>query len=190
MSAAKNPNNDPSMDDILASIRKIISDDEARAQISGQKPGAPLSHPPGISPSPRQSPPSDDVLLLTDLVEEPTKGPGMSSNTQPSQPRIDPIKAAEMPQPSVEGPADGSLVGPSVVGVASTAFARLNQAVQDSVPPPAAPDPGPAISNGGKTIEDLVKEMLRPMLKEWLDKNLPPMVERYVEREISRLTRR
>ena len=43
---------------------------------------------------------------------------------------------------------------------------------------------------GGKTLEDLVKEMLRPMLKEWLDRNLPPMVERYVEREIVRLTRR
>lgn len=191
MTAAKDPNNDPSMDDILASIRKIISDDEARAQTSGQKPGALSNHPPGIPPSPRQSSPRDDVLLLTDLIEEPTKGPGMSSNTQPSPPpRIDPIRAAEMPQPSVEGPTDGSLVGPSVVGVASTAFARLNQAVQDSVPPPAAPDPGPAIGNSGKTIEDLVKEMLRPMLKEWLDKNLPPMVERYVEREISRLTRR
>ena len=95
-----------------------------------------------------------------------------------------------MPQPSVEGPSDGLLVGPGVAGVATTAFARLNQAVQDSVPPPAAPEPGPALGDGGKTIEDLVKEMLRPMLKEWLDKNLPPMVERYVEREISRLTRR
>jgi cell pole-organizing protein PopZ len=36
----------------------------------------------------------------------------------------------------------------------------------------------------------MVKEMLRPMLKEWLDRNLPPMVERIVEREIVRLTRR
>ena len=61
--------------------------------------------------------------------------------------------------------------------------------MQDSVPAPAAPDPGPTMGNG-KTMEDLVKEMLRPMLKEWLDKNLPPMVERFVEREIVRLTRR
>ncbi len=185
MSAAKDPNNDPSMDDILASIRKIISDDEARAQISGQKPGAP-----GMPPLPRPTSPRDDVLLLTDLVEEPTKGQGTSPDAKASPPRIDPVKAAEMPQPSVDVPTDGSLVGPGVAGVATTAFARLNQAVHDSVPPPAAPDPGPALGNGGKTIEDLVKEMLRPMLKEWLDKNLPPMVERYVEREISRLTRR
>jgi cell pole-organizing protein PopZ len=95
-----------------------------------------------------------------------------------------------MPQPSVEPHAEPSLVGPAVVGAASSAFARLNQAVQDSVPPPIAPDPGPAMSGNGKTVEDLVKEMLRPMLKEWLDRNLPPMVERYVEREIVRLTRR
>jgi len=188
MSVAKNPNNDPSMDDILASIRKIISDDEARAQISGQKVGAP-PHPPGISPSPRQAPSHDDVLLLTDLVEEP-KRQETSSGAQPSPPRLDPAKVADMPQPPVEDPSDGSLVGSGVAGVATTAFARLNQAVQDSVPPPAAPEPGPALGDGGKTIEDLVKEMLRPMLKEWLDKNLPPMVERYVEREISRLTRR
>ena len=41
-----------------------------------------------------------------------------------------------------------------------------------------------------RNLEDIVKELLRPMLKEWLDKNLPTMVERFVEREIVRLTRR
>ena len=46
------------------------------------------------------------------------------------------------------------------------------------MPPPVAPDPGPSVGGSGKTVEDLVKEMLRPMLKEWLDRNLPPMVER------------
>lgn len=114
----------------------------------------------------------------------------MSPANSPESPRIDPAKVADMPQPSIDAPADGTLVGAAVAGTASSAFARLNQAVRDSVPVPAAEDPGPALGNGGKTIEDLVKEMLQPMLKEWLDKNLPPMVERYVEREISRLTRR
>ena len=98
----------------------------------------------------------------------------------------DPARAAEMPQPSVDHSPDGGLVGSNVVGVANSAFARLNQAVQESVPPPSAPESGPAVDGNGKTIEDLVKEMLRPMLKDWLDRNLPPMVER----EISRLTRR
>jgi cell pole-organizing protein PopZ len=96
-----------------------------------------------------------------------------------------------MPQPTIE-PAptsDQALVAAGVAGVALSAFDRLSQAVQDSVPAPQASDPGPTMA-GGKTLEDLVKEMLRPMLKEWLDRNLPPMVERFVEREIVRLTRR
>jgi len=109
----------------------------------------------------------------------------------PPLPRIDPMRATEMPQPSFEAaarPADSSLVGGGAADSATSAFARLNQVVQDSVPPPAAHDPGSVVS--GKTVEDMVKEMLRSMLKEWLDRNLPQMVERLVEREIARLTRR
>lgn len=214
------PNKDPSMDDILASIRKIISDDEARAQVGSLRNANPGERPPVIPPElPSPSPTSarDDVLLLTEIVEEPKSMP----NEQPTPLRaVDPVNAAEMPQPSTEpsavkpsavkpsieekplsgtsasekptgeGRSGETLVGAGVAGVASSAFARLNQAVQDSVPPPAATNPGPSVGGSGQTIEDLVKEMLRPMLKDWLDTNLPPMVERYVEREIARLTRR
>ena len=187
--------NDPSMDDILASIRKIISDDEARAQVSSQQAalqsGRPAVTPPRIGPEgePKlHAAGRDDVLLLTDLIEEPR------SDTVPPPiplPRIDPVRAAEMPQPSIEPArtADSTLVGGGTAGSTASAFARLNQAVQDSVPPPAAADPGPVVASG-KTVEELVKETLRPMLKEWLDQNLPQVVERYVEREIVRLTRR
>jgi cell pole-organizing protein PopZ len=193
MSDPRSANNDPSMDDILASIRKIISDDEARAQVNNQRTAPDAGRPAGAQPSearteqkPRAS--HDDVLLLTDLVEDPQPD-GEGASPMPL-PRIDPARAAEMPQPSVDHPADSSLVGSGVAGVAASAFARLNQAVQDSVPPPSAQDPGPFVGGNGKTVEDLVKEMLRPMLKDWLDRNLPPIVERYVEREIARLTRR
>lgn len=188
---------DPSMDDILASIRKIISDDEARAQVGSLRSANSGERPPVIPPSPPSPPPSrEDVLLLTEIVEEPKS----MSNEQPSPLRaVETVNPAEMSQPASEGSPPlpslsagavkaESLVGDGVAGVASSAFARLNRAVQDSVPPPAAANPGPSV--GGQTIEDLVKEMLRPMLKEWLDTNLPPMVERYVEREIARLTRR
>lgn len=191
------PNKDPSMDDILASIRKIISDDEARAQVGSLRNANSGERPPVIPPSPPSPPPTrDDVLLLTEIVEEPKS----MSNEKPTPLRaVESMNPAEMPQPANEAPpvqpspSTGAvkadlLVGDGVAGVASSAFARLNQAVQDSVPPPAATNPGPSV--GGQTIEDLVKEMLRPMLKEWLDTNLPPMVERYVEREIARLTRR
>lgn len=189
-------NNEPSMDDILASIRKIISDDEARAQGAGPRLGAPSRPAEIVPPVPPRPTPGEDVLLLTDIVEEPKS----MSNAEPTPSRVDPVNPAEMPQPSTEPtamekpvsekPAAETLVGAGVAGVASSAFARLNQAVQDSVPPPAASNPGPSVGGSGQTIEDLVKEMLRPMLKDWLDTNLPPMVERYVEREIARLTRR
>jgi hypothetical protein len=189
--------NDPSMDDILASIRKIISDDEARAQVSSPQAtahpsGRPAMTPPriGLDGEPKlHAGARDDVLLLTDLIEEPK-----SAAVPPPipLPRIDPVRAAEMPQPSIDParPGDSSLVGGRVAGTTASAFARLNQAVQDSVLPPAAADPGPVVGTGGKTVEELVKETLRPMLKEWLDQNLPQLVERYVEREIVRLTRR
>ena len=185
MSEPKNAGNDPSMDDILASIRKIISDDEARAQVSSDEATVQARGRPAVVPPTAGR---DDVLLLTDLIEEPK-----SAVVPPPipLPRIDPVRAAEMPQPSIEPvrPADSTLVGGGVAGSAASAFARLNQAVQDSVPAPAADNPGPALASG-KTVEELVKETLRPMLKEWLDQNLPQLVERYVEREIVRLTRR
>ena len=196
MSEARGANNDPSMDDILASIRKIISDDEARAQVGRQQASNPSIRPtvvPGSEPRSATAPADagrDDVLLLTDLIEEPGPGATDAKSAPIPLPRIDPAQAAEMPQPSVEPPPGEALVGSGVVGAASSAFARLNQAVQESVPQPAAHEPGPSVDGNGKTIEDLVKEMLRPMLKEWLDRNLPPMVERFVEREIVRLTRR
>ena len=100
------------------------------------------------------------------------------------QPIIDPTPNAVPPA------SDPSLVGTSVAGAASSAFDRLSQAMKQSEAPPAATEPGPVIGSQGKTLEDLVKETLRPVLKDWLDKNLPPMVERLVEREIARLIRR
>jgi cell pole-organizing protein PopZ len=217
MSDPKNAGSDPSMDDILASIRKIISDDEARAQMTNQRtsgpqgPGQtaklsvlPLPEPELKSRSDRQ----DDVLLLTeDLMEDP-KAPLRPADVMLAPPNLQPprpvealgpaeppsldktvVRAPERARAPVVNP-DAPLIDGSAAGAAADAFARLNQAVQESVPMPAATDPGLQIGGKPQTIEDLVKEMLRPMLKEWLDRNLPGVVERYVEREIVRLTRR
>ncbi len=208
--------NDPSMDDILASIRKIISDDEARAQVGGNA----MPAPPAAANNAGERPATtsragltanrDDVLLLTDLIEEPKAEAPIAPVAPAPQPvapqRIDPVRASEMPQPSFEpmptptpAPAaasfEPSIVASSAAGAASSAFDRLNQVVEErrtapgSAPAPS-PMPSPVVGASGKTIEDLVKEMLRPMLKDWIDRSLPPMVERLVEREIARLTRR
>lgn len=200
--------NDPSMDDILASIRKIISDDDARAQSGEQRasdhPGR-MTLPTGgdVRPS-SSSPAADDVLLLTDLIEE---GQPVPSAPPPPPPRNDPAPIQSpstppdwshppMPQPTSDVPQGqaspmSALVESEAAGATMSALQRLNQAMQDSAPPVVASDPGPSLGGGSsKTIEDMVGEMLRPMLKEWLDKNLPSLVEGIVEREISRLTRR
>src|SRR5476649_35372 len=115
--------NDPSMDDILASIRKIISDDEARAQVSGSAapPSAPANAPVDFrSAGPRTAGNGsrEDVLLLTDLIEEPTLS---ASQPEPVAPtpipvqRIDPVSASEMPQPSFEtAPAPSPASAPPV----------------------------------------------------------------------------
>lgn len=199
--------NDPSMDDILASIRKIISDDEARAQVSGN--AAPPVHPANAPIDLRSAGPRavgngsrEDVLLLTDLIEEPTFSAPQPEPVAPTPipvQRIDPVSASEMPQPSFEtapaprpAPApsfEQPLAASSAAGAATSAFDRLNQVVEERKAAPIAM-PAMAIGAGGKTIEELVKEMLRPMLKEWIDRSLPPMVEQLVEREIARLTRR
>lgn len=194
MSNGPRSNNDPSMDDILASIRKIISDDEARAQVGepSVRPEAANAEPLSVASSEFAPavPKREDVLLLTDLIEEPNQA--ATPNIQPTPiplPQIDPVSAP--PMSDHDSSTSEPLIGTSVAGATSSAFERLNQAVQDSVPPPRAAEPGPSLGTaGGKTIEQLVQDMLRPMLKDWLDRNLPPIVERYVEREIVRLTRR
>ena len=102
MSEARSANNDPSMDDILASIRKIISDDEARAQVGRQQASNPSTRP-TVAASAQPQPDTagrDDVLLLTDLIEEPRSGPADARPMPMPMPRIDPAQAAEMPQPS------------------------------------------------------------------------------------------
>ena len=71
-------------------------------------------------------------------------------------------------------PPQQPLMSTSTVTAVNSAFNALAQTV---------------LSNNARTLEDLVKEMLRPMLKSWLDDNLPGMVERIVRAEIERVAR-
>ncbi|MCK0198865.1 DUF2497 domain-containing protein [Ancylobacter sp. 6x-1] len=65
---------------------------------------------------------------------------------------------------------------------AGAAFAELNRA-------PAAATPMSALPLGSRTLDDVVVDLLRPMLREWLDQNLTPLVERLVRAEIERIAR-
>lgn len=79
----------------------------------------------------------------------------------------------DMPLESTEQVAD-ALLSPTTDAVVSSAFGNLAHTI---------------LSKNARTLEDLVQEMLRPMLKSWLDDNLPVIVERLVRKEIERVTR-
>ena len=79
---------------------------------------------------------------------------------------------AEMRRPAAEP--RRSLISPATSAAVDSAFNSLAQTV---------------LVQNGRTLEDLVREMLRPMLKVWLDDNLPSMVERLVRAEIERVSR-
>jgi cell pole-organizing protein PopZ len=76
---------------------------------------------------------------------------------------------------------EDSLVSPAAAQASTSALARLTRAVAPEEKPPVV---------AGRSVEELVIELLRPQLKEWLDQNLAPLVERVVEQEIKKLARR
>lgn len=234
------PQNDPSMDDILASIRKIISDDEARAA-AGPGFGMPASAPPQrpMQPAPPRSAPQpqptfttpaapsgdEDVLLLTDLVEEP---PALRPATRPIEAAttgVEPLQAKRVvdepqspapptiapipspakpvvmdinePQPPTAAPVRPAPPPPpppqparETVGMGASAAERPNRTVIDAEPILPQPVAATPTAVGGKSVEDLVREMLRPMLQDWMDKNLPGMVEKHLKSEVDRIPRR
>jgi len=143
------------MEEILASIRRIISED------GDGKPAAASG---------------DDVLELTQIVQEEEPAPAPAPAAQQPAPPPEPARA-DPPVPA----APDRLVSQGTVQTAAHRFADLARA--------ATPDPLAGV-RGGRTVEDIVIELLKPMLREWLDQNLPSIVERLVEREIRYLSRR
>ena len=83
-------------------------------------------------------------------------------------------------EPPAEAPVDG-LVAPAAESAASAAFAAVAE---------TAAGLDPLRAHDGKTVEQMAREVMRPLIKDWLDANLPEIVERLVQREIERLSRR
>ncbi|MGO8910474.1 MAG: PopZ family protein [Bradyrhizobium sp.] len=231
---------EPSMEEILASIRRIIADDEAKpataekpasaaAPAKPEKPAAaaPPAKPPATSdmppsaapapaaakaPPPAPPPPApaasnsqDDIDALLNGLDEATtpeeiRPPlpdgdvleltdemALPDLPQPSFQKVEPTDDLEFAeaaaraaprQPAFEPPpaeaAPQQILSRSTVSAVESAFNSLAHTV---------------LSNNARTLEDLVKEMLRPMLKSWLDDNLPGLVERIVKAEIERVSR-
>lgn len=194
MSDAKEQH-EPSMEEILASIRRIISED-------GEPAAAPGAGAAGAAPG------ADDVLVLTDEIEDEPAAPQFAAEPLSASP--------EPPQPVHEPPMEEQHSQEPMVQLAEPEFEPAP--VAPASPPPAAPDSGrrlisdtaanaslaaltelvsrshrdPAIESlpmgqSNRTLEELTRELLRPMLKSWLDDNLPQLVERIVREEIGRL---
>jgi uncharacterized protein len=171
---------DPSMEDILASSRRILNEEEQAAP-----------------PDPPAAPPPDEPLDLTREMlvggpsgaATPLPAPPPPAPPPPATPVTAPQAQAE-PKAPVEPPGfpvptaavAGALLAPAAAAAASASVGHLLRAV--------AAERGSAVRSGGPTIEDVVREELRPLLKEWLDQHLPAVVERLVRAEIERVVGR
>lgn len=196
MNAQAKPN-EPSMEEILASIRRIISDDEAK----------PVEAEAAVSaPEPEPEPASieeDDVLDLgteaafvsAPAVEPPAAPPAAAPAEIEPEADLDfreteeagpPAPAmASVPAEPPPAPAPAVAPAPQAVDMASLLSEQASSAVTSAFGQLA----NTVLSNNARTLEDLVKDMLKPMLKTWLDDNLPSMVERLVRAEIERVAR-
>ena len=135
---------EPSMEDILSSIRRVIARDEA----------------PGAAREVRVAE-ADDIL---DLQEQEDRAADAAAEAAPETEELVSEASADAARQSLEA---------------------LTAAI---TPAAAAPPVAAAPAAAGRTMEDVVLEALRPMLKDWLDTNLPPLVEAMVAKEISRIT--
>jgi uncharacterized protein len=172
---------EPSMEEILSSIRRIIAEDEPGAQ-----PASAAAAPADLPPMGDDEDEDDDVLELTEVV-------GGPAAPLPPMATAPPVEAASLPAPapvpdlpeSHAMPAQAivdSLVSPVAANASTNAFARLAKA--------AGSDEKRSVAVGGVTVEQLLVDLLTPMLRDWLDKNLPEIVERVVEQEVKKLARR
>jgi uncharacterized protein len=204
------------MEEILASIRRIIADDDsAKSPPSTAEPSAPpppSPQPPAVNaqasallrPVPPTTPPSGlvlrqdesaapavadqaaaDVLELTEAMAAAAPADGFRTTDGHSELEFEDrsaehAAAAAVPpardavRPSVHHEPARSLISPTTSAAVDSAFNTLAHTV---------------LVQNARTLEDLVREMLRPMLKSWLDDNLPSLVERLVRAEIERVSR-
>jgi cell pole-organizing protein PopZ len=187
---------EPSMEEILASIRRIIADDDTTKSAQPEPAVSMIAAPvlkPAAAPRPTElTPPAAarDVFeeQYADILErtEAMTAPLPPAASPPAAARVAPIPqirttdgasdVADVTEMSAtrRKPDEAQLLSPETSAAVDSAFNTLAQTV---------------LVRNARTLEDLVREMLRPMLKNWLDENLPSLVERLVRAEIERVSR-
>lgn len=161
---------EPTMEEILASIRRIISEDDG--ENSEDAPEEAGFSPPvetidsGDRDEPEFPPPPEPELEL-----EPEREPEVEveEDVLDLTDRVDPVGDIEplRPQPA--------LVSDPTAAAAAAAFGHLSASL--------------LMPQDFRTLEDVVRELLRPLLKQWLDNHLPEIVEAQVQAEIERISR-
>ena len=195
--AEQTADNEPSMEEILSSIRRIINEDDDDAPAEAEaaaEPEAEASEPASQDDVDAMfdeagDTEDTDVLELTDMVDEPEGGTDplavdddlMIVDRDEPEPEPEPVAAAE-PEPEIdfdaleEETAEGLMSEPAAAA-AMGSFHSLAENIRIS-------------DEEGRTLEGVVRALLRPMLKEWLDANLPSIVDEKVQAEIDRVARR
>ena len=208
---------EPSMEEILASIRRIISEDAEAAE--GEAPAAPKPAAPAAPAAPETAPASAerpkrpliadvdseeddvDVLLLTQEMEEEAPPPPFLREPSPpaldDEPPLEPLRRATeplsfeaAPEPFDEAQSAREEPGSVVDRLLSDHAAAASLAAMSELLSRRQREPNIEslpMGNATQTLEDLTRELLRPILKTWLDDNLPQIVERIVREEIGRL---
>lgn len=147
---------EPSMEDILSSIKRIIAEDVETGGASR------VRRRPAPQPTPVEATEDDDVLELNEPAPD-SDTPSMAT----------PAAAQSAAAPAV--PAE-KIISDETAEASRARLASLSRLV---IKPEVA---------GSDTLEGLVREMLKPMLRDWLDTNLPGLVEAMVAKEIARIT--
>lgn len=153
---------EPSMEEILSSIKRIIAEDPAGPR--GRR-----------DPAPAAAGEDEEVLELTDPVVPPR--PMLAPAPVDDAPGFPP--AFPPPPVAPRAPTREELISSTTAEASRAALAALSRMV-------VRPD-DPHADN---TLEGLVRELLRPMLKDWLDAHLPAIVSAAVQREVARITDR
>lgn len=189
MAEPRNParNEDPqdqSMEEILQSIRRIIAEE-------GEPSAAAAQAPEPAPPMPAAS--GSDILELTDIVpDEPAPA---HAAPVPQDDVLSSIDAALTATAAAAPPVADPLAVPDEDGIltqkaATASAAAFQHLVQSVSKPDTMPfDNSPRLLNGATTLEQITIEALRPLLKGWLDANLPRLVEKIIDREVRRITR-
>jgi len=151
---------EPSVEEILESIKKVIARDNRVGAAEERRERVER----GLPEEPQATVPADDVLDLA----------GMGEYVEADEAADD---AAHLAQAE---PKDDALVGTDTISSISDSLAALAMMAQ----PPAAPQ---IVRSGETSLEGMVRDLLRPELAAWLDKNLPALVEKLVAAEIARI---